>query len=148
MAKITVARAVSAHIARRIIRLVSVIAAVVLAVLLIITWALAHFFSTWWWLLLIPVFILLVVFLVIRFILSFIVRKIHVGNLNQEQKSALDDFTDKLERLIEARGTPPIFFVLLSVKDLLIYRDIKTLKELVRDSTSLKRDYESMERLF
>ena len=56
--------------------------------------------------------------------------------------------TEKIQRLIEAKATPPIVFVLLSVKDLLIHRDVTTIKELIRDTASLRADYSKLRQLF
>lgn len=86
--------------------------------------------------------------MVIRLVVSFLIRRIHADTLRPDQKKALDELTDKLERLIEARGTPPIFFVFISIKDLLVHRDITTLKGIVQDSATLKRDYQKLEKLF
>lgn len=148
MARLTAARALTAHIANRFIRLATFIAAGIFLVILIICALLAYYFSGWWWLLLIPVISLFVIFLGIRLIIQFIVRRIHAENLRSDQKKALDDLTDKIERLIEARGTPPVFFVAISIKDLLVHRDITTIKELIKDTATLRRDYETLERLF
>jgi hypothetical protein len=38
--------------------------------------------------------------------------------------------------------------VFISIKDLLLYRDVTTLKGIVQDSATLKRDYEKLEKLF
>lgn len=148
MAKLTAARALTAHIAQRFVRLATFIVIGVFVAILIVCSLLSYFFSGWWWLLIIPFIFLLTVFLIIRLIVMFFVGRIHGGRLLPDQKRALDSFTDKLERLIEARGTPPIFFVFISIKDLVIHRDITTIKELINDTTSLSRDYQDIEKLF
>ncbi len=148
MAKLTAARALTAHIAQRFIRLATFIALGVFVSVLLACWLLAYFFSGWWWLFIIPFVFLLFVFLVVRLIVLFLVRRIHAERLRPDQRKALNNFVSKLERLIEARGTPPIFFVFISIKDLLIHRDITTIKELIRDTASLRREYQELERLF
>ncbi|MES2876638.1 MAG: hypothetical protein V4678_04175 [Patescibacteria group bacterium] len=148
MPQITAARALTAHIAYRFIRLATFVALGIFAAVLLLCWVLAYFFTAWWWLLVVPFAAVLFVFLIIRFIITLLVRRIHAERLRSDQRAALDSFVGKLERLIEARGTPPIFFVLISIKDLLIHRDITTIKELISDTTSLRRDYQELEKLF
>ena len=148
MPRLTAARALTAHIASRFIRLATFIALGIFIAVFVLCWVLAYFFTGWWWLLLIPFIFLLSIFLIVRLLVLFFVRRIHAEHLRPDQRKALDNFTEKLERLIEARGTPPIFFVFISIKDLLIHRDITTIKELIRDTTSLKRDYQELEQLF
>lgn len=148
MARITAARALTAHLANRFIRFATFIAVGIFLAALLICALLATYFSAWWWLLFIPFVPLFALFLIIRLIVKFIVRRIHADHLRSDQKKALDDFTDKIERLIEARGTPPIFFVIISIKDLLFHRDVTTVKTLIRDTTSLHRDYVALEKLF
>lgn len=148
MTKITAARALTAHIARRVLKLATIIVLAVFVVLIAIIWVLAHFFSGWWWILLLPVIVLLAVFMLIRMFVRYLILRIHIGHLLPEQKRALDDFTEKLERLIEARGTPPQLFVFICLKDLVLHRDVTTIKQIVRDSTSLKHDFDALDRLF
>lgn len=148
MSKLTVARALTAAIARRITILATWIALAVFVVMIIICWALAYFFSPWWWLLIIPFVVLLGVFLVIRLIVLFIVKRIHGDNLTKHQRSALNEFADKIWGLLEARSTPIPIIVLISIKDILFHQDITTIKSFIADTASLRRDYEALERLF
>ena len=148
MPRLTAARALTAHIAKRFVRLATLVAFGIFGLVVVLCLVLAYFFSAWWWLLLIPFIVLLGFFLIVRLIVSFLIRRIHADTLRPDQKKALDELTGKLERLIEARGTPPIFFVFVSIKDLLLYRDITTIKGIVQDSATLKRDYQALERLF
>ena len=148
MPHITAARALTAHLARRFVRLATVVALSIFLAILVLCALLSYFFSGWWWLLLIPFTFLFVVFLVLRLVLRFIVGKIHTQDLSRAQRQALDEFTDKLERLVEARGTPPFLFVLITIKDLLLHRDITTIRSVISDTTTLRRDYATIERLF
>jgi len=148
MPRLTAARALTAHIAKRFVRLATLTAFGVFGLAFVLCGVLAYFFTAWWWLLLIPFIILLGIFLLVRLIVAFLIRRIHADTLRPDQKKALDELTDKLERLIEARGTPPIFFVFISIKDLVLHRDVITLKGIVQDSTTLKRDYDALEKLF
>jgi nitrogen fixation/metabolism regulation signal transduction histidine kinase len=148
MSKVTVARALSARMARRFLRMADLIVVIAAAILLATTWALAYFFSGWWWLFSIPIVLVLGVFLIIRLIAMFIVSRIHSGNLNHRQRVALDDFIDKVQHIIEARATPMPLIVLIVVKDILIHRDITTVKTIIADSAGLRTDYKELEKLF
>lgn len=148
MSKVTVARALTARFARRFIRFVTVIGLCVVVALLLITLALAHFFSAWWLLLLVPIILLAIILLVIRFIVLMIVKGVHGDTLAKEQRVGLDEFIDKVQRLIEIRATPPWVFAAVTIKDILMHRDITTIKKLISDSANLRRDYQALERLF
>lgn len=148
MPRLTAARALTAHIARRFIKLITIVALSIFLAIFVLCALLSYFFSDWWWLLLIPFAVLLVLFLVLRMVLQFIIGKIHTQDLSRVQQQALDEFTDKLERLLEARGTPPFLFVLITLKDLLVHRDITTIRSVISDTTTLKRDYANIEQLF
>lgn len=143
-----VARALSAQIARRVIRIASLIAVGVLLILFLLVWALAYFFSGWWWLLLLPWGLLAIASLAVRLVAGFITRGLYRETLSRVQRQGLDKMIEKIQRLIEAKATPPIIFVLLSVKDLLIHRDVTTVKELIRDTASLRADYSKLRELF
>lgn len=145
---VRVARALSARLARRVLRLASLIVVVVVAVLLGAIWALAHFFSTWWWLLLLPLSVLIGICLLVGVLAHLITRRLYRQKLSSDQAQALDTMADTVQRLLEARATPWPILVLISVKDLLIHRDVTTLKELVRDTASLRAEYSKLRRLF
>lgn len=145
---VKVARALSARIARRILRIAGWVASGALLLTFLLIWALAYFFSGWWWLLLIPWAVAAVISLVVRVIAGLVVRGLYREPLNRQQRQGLDEMTEKIQRLIEAKATPPIVFVLVSVKDLLIHRDVTTIKELVRDTASLRADYSKLRQLF
>lgn len=148
MKSLTLPRALTAHVAKRIIRIATYIAVAVVTTVFIICLLLAHFFSAWWWLLIIPFILLFGFFLLVRFFIGFFIRRIHAERLTPEQRSSLDAFVDKIQGLLEARSTPLPLIVLISLKDLLFHRDIVTIRSVINDSVSLKRDYQALERLF
>ena len=148
MTKLTVARALTSRVAQRVLRIATRIAAMFFTVVFAATWALAYFFSAWWWLLLIPFVFLLGIFLIIRLIIGFIVRQIHTEHLTKQQRVALDRFVDKLQAIAEARSTPLPLLVAICIKDLLFHRDITTVKQLISDTSGLRRDYAELEKLF
>lgn len=148
MSKLTVARALTATVARRMIKLATLLALGIFIVILLICWALAYFFSPWWWLLIIPFVLLLFVFLIVRLILMLIVKRIHGNALTNQQRTALNDFVDKIWGLLEARSTPIPIIVMISIKDILFHQDITTIKSIIADTVSLRSDYEALEKLF
>jgi hypothetical protein len=148
MAHVLFARALAAHIARRFVRIATIMALVFMTVLLLLTYALAYFSSPWWWLLLIPISLFVAIVFVVRLSLSFIIRRMYPRQLSPEQSGQLDLFVDKIQSLLEARSTPFPFIVLLCIKDLLLHRDLVTIRSIINDSTGLTHDYRKLEKLF
>lgn len=144
--KIDVLRAVSAAVGQRAIRLAALIGGGVLAVIFAVIWALAYFFSDWWWLLLIVYVPFLLIGLGAWAIARFITKRLYSRRITAEQKVLLSNFTDKIQRLLETRGMGWPVFALLNVKDLILHRDLRTTKELLADTTSLKRDLAELEK--
>lgn len=143
--KIDVLRAVSAAVGQRAIRLAALIGGGVLAIIFAVIWALAYFFSDWWWLLLIVYVPFLLIGLGAWAIARFITKRLYSRRITAEQKVLLSNFTDKIQRLLETRGMGWPVFALLNVKDLILHRDLRTTKELLADTTSLKRDLAELE---
>lgn len=143
--KINVLRAVTAAVGQRAVRLAALISGGAFAVIFAAIWALAYFFSDWWWLLLIVYVPLLLIGLGAWAIARFIVKRLYPRRVTSEQKVLLNSFTDKIQRLLETRGMGWPVFALLNVKDLVLHRDLRTTKELLEDTTSLKRDFAELE---
>lgn len=143
--KIDVLRAVSAAVGQRAIRLAALIGGGVLAVIFAVIWALAHFFSDWWWLLLIVYVPFLLIGLGAWAIARFITKRLYSRHITAEQKVLLSNFTDKIQRLLETRGIGWPLFALLNVKDIVFHRELRTTKNLVSDTTGLKRDFAELE---
>lgn len=148
MAQLTVARALTARLTRRVLNIATVAAILLLLVIFLVSWALAHFVSVWWWLLLMPFMSLFVVFLIVRLVVLLIVRLIHRERMTTEQKAAIDAFVDKLQALAEVRATPPWLIVAICVKDVLLYHEARTAKKLINGTAGLRRDYKALEALF
>ncbi len=143
--KIQVLRALSAVMARRAITLFFVIDNVILTLSLIGIWALAHFLSTWWWLLLVIYIPLFIASVLIYLIARFIASRLYPTPLSRTQKQQLQAFTDKILRLLETRGMNWWWFAALCIRDLFFYRELRTLKDILSDATSLKRDFTALE---
>lgn len=148
MSKITIARALTARVGARVVRLATIITFIAFGVWVVITAGLVYAFTPWWWLLLLPALTLLVIFLLARLVIRFILRRIHADQLSKTQSDALDGFVDKIQALLEARATPPWVFAAICIKDLLLHRDITTVKSIISSTTSLRSDYQALEKLF
>lgn len=148
MSSVSIARALTARIGLRVIRIATLLVAIVFGVWLALTIGLVYAFSPWWWLLLAPALLILFVFIVVRLIVRFILRRIHTEPLTTQQSKALDSFVDKIQALLEARATPPWMFAAICIKDLIIHRDIMTIKSIIGSTASLKRDYQELDKLF
>ncbi|OYX42363.1 hypothetical protein B7Y94_03530 [Candidatus Saccharibacteria bacterium 32-49-12] len=144
--KINVVRAVSATVARRALNLAVVIVGIILGLLFAIIWALAYFVSSWWWLLLIGYVPLLLATVIVLAVGRFLTKKLYPHQLSGEQRRLLNGFTDKIQRLLETRGIGWPMFALLNVKDLLFHRDLRTTKDLISDTSSLRKDFAELEK--
>lgn len=146
--KVTAARALAAYISKKSLRLVTIIAISILGVLTIGIWLLAHYFSPWWWVFIIPVILLGLVFTALRWVVLRIITGIYRHPFTTKQVEYLDDFSQKITGLVDARATTLPMFAFITVKDLLLKRDATTVKRIVADSTSLKSDFATLEKLF
>ena len=143
--KINVLRAVTASVAWRALLIATIIVGVALALLFSAIWALAYFASEWWWLLLIVYVPLLLGAVAIFTAGRLLIKKLYSQQLSREQKVLLNNFTDKIQRLLETRGIGWPLFALLIVKDIVFHRELRTTKNLVSDTTGLKRDFAELE---
>ncbi len=144
--KIVVIRAISAAVARRALFWVSMIACVALVLLLAGIWALAQFESGWWWLLLIVYIPAVIVCLIVFIVTRILIQQLYSVRLSHEQKELTKQFTNKLQRLLESRGIGWWWFTILCVRDLILYRELRTFKDLLHDATGLKEDFTALEK--
>lgn len=141
---LTVFRLLSRYYVARIVRTATYIALAFALVYIAICWTLAHFFTPWWWLLLVPFVVVFIIFLVLRFIISFIARALYSDNISPAQAAMLDPCIDKMQRLFEIKNINPTVIALTSLKDLAVHRELRTLKGLVDDSKSLRHDLQKI----
>lgn len=146
--KIATARAYVAYISRRLLRLVSLIFFGIVGLLLILVWALGYFFSAWWWALATPIVLLVLLFVVLRLVLNHIITKIYRHPLTRDQRTQLEAFSAKFNRLVESSSTPLVVFALITIKDLFLRRDASTIRQLAGDTASLKSDIAELESHF
>lgn len=142
--EIAVARALGAVFVQRMLGLFTVVGLTVSALLLLIVWALATWLSSWWWLLLIIILPLIAIFLFVRLVASFIAKRIYPQRINKSQKASLGGFVDTVQGLLEARVMGWPLFVLISVKDLVLHRELRSLKKLISDTAGLRQEFNNL----
>jgi len=145
---LTAPRALTALVARRAVRFATIIATIIAVTGIAISAALVYFFTPWWWLLAVLFILLFGVFLLIRIIAVVLIRIIHPNNLTREQTLAMTGFVDKIQEILEAKSMPLFLFSLICIKDILLHRDIVTVKKLINDTAGLHKEYTKIEKLF
>lgn len=142
--KLKLFRVLSRYYIARIARIATYIALSLTFVYLLGTLVLTHFFSPWWWLLCIPLAIVLIAFFVLRFILVSISRVIYPDTVTPTQSDEIKAFIDKITRLLEIKNINPAMLALSSIKDFALYRELRTLKEIIDDSRTLGSDFRKL----
>ncbi len=143
--KIDVLRALSKVVAKKAMLFFLIIDSVILTLMFISICLFVYFFSPWWWLLLIIYVPLFILSALIYLIARLIAHSLYPASLTRDQSEHLNDFTDKILRLLETRGMGWWVFAALCVRDLLFYRELRTLKGLLTDAASLKSDFTTLE---
>ena len=143
--KINVLSALSSVIAKRAIFFFLIIDSVFLTLSFIGICLLVYFFSPWWWLLLIIFIPLFIASGIIYLLARFVASRPYPAPLSREQRQHLQEFTDKILRLLETKGMGWWWFAALCMRDLLFYRELRTLKDILNDATSLKHDFTALE---
>jgi len=146
MAHIATFRALSYVFGRSILRLAGGLFFAVSSILLISDFLLAHYVSAWWLLLLIPVGLLIVAGSILYAAARFILARLYPHELATAQRHSLTAFNEKILRLLEARSLPPFALAGIVIKDLIVHRELKSLRGLLDDSKSLKQDFAELEK--
>ena len=146
--KVRATRALAAYTTARSLRLVSLIALGGFSVVIALIGFLALEVSAAWWMLLPFVMIVAGVFLLLRYVIKRIIRSIYPDPLSQAQRQVLHGLTGKVVHLAEARSTPLSLLALITLKDIVIRRDITTIRSLFSDSKNLASDLSELEKQF
>ncbi|MGO3702160.1 MAG: hypothetical protein ACTJG2_03175 [Candidatus Saccharimonadales bacterium] len=141
-------RALSAFIGRRTLRAAGGIALIIMLLLFAGIWLLAAQVSGWWWILALPLSVASFVLFVLYSLLRFLLLRLYPKQFTKEQTHALKGFVEKLTQLNDARATSPFMFVTVTLWELVRYREIRTLRALISNSSSLKPDFERLTRFF
>ncbi len=146
--KLTVIRAFSQYYTLRIIRLFTLIALILTITLLIVVGLLAYNFSPWWWLLAVPILAFLITFILIRSLIRYIALRVYATKLSKQEQAEIKAFIDKLSSLVDVRHIGPVMLALTSMKDLVLYRELRTIKTIIENSKTLSSDYINLESKF
>lgn len=146
MVRIATFRALSHVFASRIVRLAGWILLFVAAALLAIIIILTYYVSDLWLLLLVLYIPALLVGVGIYVFARMVLRVIYPHKITATQKRAINAFNDKILHLFEARAIPPWMLVGITLKDLVVHRELTTLKQILHDSMSLKKDFQELEK--
>jgi len=103
--------------------------------------------NSWWWLLAAPVIALAVAGLGVLLGIRWLIKRI-APKLTKAQKSGVNQFVDKLERVAENLQTPMFLVVFRVVRDVLWPRKEAFIKTVANDSTSLHKDLSGLIQMF
>lgn len=146
--KVRATRALAAYTATRALRFVNKIFIIVFVALIGLIGLLAIQLSNAWWLLLIPVLIVSAIVVVLRFIVRRVIHSVYPDPLSQAQRRSLDTVTDKIADIAEAQSTPPWMLALITLKDIIVHRDVSTIRKLIDDSKSISGDITELDKQF
>ena len=144
--KLTVIRAVSQYYTLRIIRFFTIVAVILIVLLLSFDGWLAYQFSPWWLLLMVPILAILIAFLIVRAIVHYVALRVYPTRLSKQESADIKAFIDKLSSVIEVRHMHPVMISLASIKDIVLYRELRTIKTIIENSSTLSADYADLER--
>lgn len=145
---LTAFRALSRLYVTRILRFVTIVFIITAVLCCAVIAVLASVFSPWWWLLLTPIVGCVVAFVILRTILGVILHLMYPEPVTNDQAATLSQLIDKLGRLFEIRNLHPATVALISIKDFVLYRELRTLKQLIEDSRTLKNDFKTVNDAF
>lgn len=120
----------------------------VFGALIVIDILLSILYSSWWLLGLVVIIPLGIACLVIGLVLWFLAKRLEPRSLTSSERLQIRDFTGKIMRLVEVRATPPPVIVFLIAKDVIRGRRSGYVEGLLKDSGSLKGDFERIAGMF
>jgi hypothetical protein len=137
-------RAVASFYAKRMIKIAGWIGLAVFIALIILTWVLAYYLSNYWWLTLIFILPLGFIGLIVFLIALGLANIVYNQKLSAPQKELVKNYVDKVQSVVEATSYSFSFILFTIAKDLLFHRNLQTLEKFIDDSTSLKRDLDTL----
>lgn len=142
----TVIRAISAELARRMVRPIIIVGAVFMAALVALGGWLASQ-NAWWWFLEIPFIAIGLLFLAAIVALHGMLRAV-TPPLSRTQKQAVSSFVDKLERVAQHVQMPQIAVIYYVVREAIHTRRDGFIESVSRDSTSLAPEFLRLRKKF
>ena len=103
--------------------------------------------SAWWWVLLV-IFIAWVLLGLILLAIAWFAVKLLRPQMTADQRHAVNDFVDKIERVSETIQITPFMIFFKILKDMLFPPERPFIKQIAHDSTSLHSDYLELTNLF
>lgn len=146
--KVATVRALGAHLARKSLRLVTTIVIIIAIVIILAAALLAYNYTAWWWLLALPLLPLGLAYAIFYWLVCRLAAIIYRHPFSANQRQALDDFTEKIRSLLDAKSTPIPIFALITIKDILLHKDARTIRKIIDDSSSLRSDLRDLEKHF
>jgi len=137
-------RIVGAFYAKRLLKLLAIVGFVVFALLIIGTGALATHVSSYWWLVLIfilPISLIVSIVLLLGYVAA---NTVQGRALSRSQRKLVGNFVDKVQSVVETTQFSFGFILFIITKDVLFHRNLQTLEKFIGDSTSLKRDLDTL----
>lgn len=138
MATTATLRALAFVMLNRVIRLGGISGLIIFGLGLALTWALASYVSAWWWLLLLIIVPPLLIGLVLWTLARNVARAVYATPLSRPQRTALNQFIDKVQGLAEYRSLPPWLFGFVLAKDLVLHRDARSAPQNYRQFEHVK----------
>lgn len=145
--QIIAARAVASEYALRLIRPMLWAIIGVTTVLALVVGVLAYTFSNWWLLVLMPISTVAILAVSLWLVVRFLIKRIE-PNMSRVQKRATTDYVSKIERVSEGVKTPYFIILFRVLRDVLMNKEQRFLLDMKDDSTTLKKDFDSLSKLF
>jgi hypothetical protein len=141
-------RAITAILFQRIFKPVAWIGVGILVVLFALVIYLGDWVHPAWFLLFIILIPLAFIATAIALALWYLSRRLLPRPLSSSERGILLSFADKILKIVEVRATPVPLLVAMIAKDVIRGRNSSYIEELVRDSSSLKSDFQTAKRMF
>jgi hypothetical protein len=137
-------RAVASVLLRRhVSRLFAVPGLVIVGLVVAVVWCLKTYGG--WWVLCLVVLVPMLAVLGGAWLLSmFMARLLAPRSLKRDEQRDIAGFTDRVVLLTEQARTPLPMLGLRLVRDMLLHRDIRSLKRVIDQSSTLRSDYAAL----
>ena len=145
---ISALRAITYTVFMRFFRPTAWIAGGILLALVVLVIVLSINQSGWWLVWLIVLVPVTAIVAAVGVGLLFVARRMKPARLGKAESVQIGEFTDKITRLIEARATPPFLIGIFIAKDIVRGRKSSYIEDLLKDSGSLKGDFQKVVELF
>lgn len=103
--------------------------------------------SAWWWILLVIIIAWVLLGIILLLIAWFAVKLLR-PQMTADQRHAVSDFVDKIERVSETIQITPFMIFFRILKDMLFPPKESFIRQIADDSTSLHSDYAALTKLF